>query len=935
MNFSKLAMSSLMLALPFVYASADGTPAKVEDNPATIMRGSRSIDEGAPNPDRIAHKPLALPADIADPNNPTELAEGWTDITPEYFDFHKLDAEYLDEMVCTTPTNNAGGFTGSNTAGIGWVADRVKESEGAELSKGFIFLSGYMLHRDGDRVASQEPPKTADGKNNPLYHQNETTLPRQSFKKGLKVHDFGDEVGRVLMFNGLWSTLNTAAENLPSSYFTDNLNNDNTKADFIHFRSEQKASSLLFLPVNTDVYHDVINKGMADGQTDSDKSYIIRVVVEYNMYQNVTTDAKGQKVYPALTNNAIGDLTGIVTCYGYCIRTDTDYSGNTPQEKDPIAVKVGDGPYYKANPDDPDDATTYWTATKWITYETNLLISPRLFAGTSARMTDAIPCVRLQLPSHNINNMAYMIRNVRMYMHEVELENGQLPATYVGQIDGVVRGETTSYLLRPNQIEVAKKKLYVGEETTLQAEVFPTWATREVRWVLVDNQGNQYQDFDPADSTLPAEIRDYVAEFDGSTGKIKMKKNGSVMVQAISLAEGENAETEQVKKVMSSVTELPVFDVIYGIDIDHGHHYAIDGADAKSIELSGSESTRVEYILKTLQDVTDPKFDPDTELSFSAETSDAVYVTFLDHQGTPIHGKNHAGEMFGGRGYFDIAIDADAGKSSAMLKVKVVDGRETWDLYKGKLDNRDGETLLLHYAKPTMVAVGDDIAQSAGAYSTLYDDNTRICISRNGQATGEFEYTVTADVRNDVGNGDEAKQLYNWALDKAYTTDADNTGAQENDIVRVVAGENGLTIIPKADGVTFIHFTTIHAGEHKWTLVPDASAPASLRKAMPIGAPTDEHNYADGETIYEPYGPNWAKTFSGSQEFAGEEPENATTPFLIEINPNGLSDFFEIPALIEADPTYYNLQGIRLEGEPGPGTYIKLTGNSASKIRKQ
>lgn len=861
-------------------------PDKVEFNPATIMRGERDLSN-----DRLVHKIAEHPADIDD---------SWTEITPEYFEFHNLPAEYIEKMVSVTPTPSDGGFSGTRTTD--WVKETA-QSDGCDLSKGMIFLAGKMLHREEGRKTD------------------ETEWPRVSIKKGLSVFDFGDEVGNVLMYCGSFSRLRNKnrLENvppyyedvLPSSYYykdlEDRITLEDIKGGFIRYGGYQDECSLFFFPVDSEKYFNIV--------TDETKTYTIRVQVEYNIHQNVAQNANRQIVYPALTANAVGDLTGILGCYGWTIRSDTEFNTQpNPTEGPNIGATLGDGPFFKDNnPDNPEEEITMWRATDWITLETNLIIRPFFFNGTNAKMTDAIPCVRLQLPSHNINNMSYMFRNVRMYVKE-----GEVTASENGYIPEIVRRGKNKYLLRPSEIEVRKQKIYVDEPATLSAIVKPTWATRDVRWVLVDNEGKQYQSLG---ADLPSEIADYVESFDGATGKITMKKNGTVKVQAISVAEGKDKDGVEVKKVMSSVTELPVFDVVHGITINHDHHIVDSnaGLSTRTIELSGSESTRVEYVLNPKSGVENPKFDPDTPLSFSIVSSNYADID----KSAEIHGRSFTTDKYDGNGAFDVSVSADAIMSDAQLVVKVNDGRETWPMYTGVFTARDGIADLKHYGRPTHFRIHDEYTKSdASCTLSFYDDNMRIAISNNGS------YTLTPQVKNtsDTDNTLHAKQLMTWEL-------AENG----NDLLDVVNDGNGnLILTPKAFGVTKIKFTSMHAGEHKSAqLAPTMSAMSYPIAMLSSGdTPSDEHNTVEGEPIYEPYGPVWASNFMPAGNFDGSTPVNVEQTLIVEINGSGLSSIhsaeFENPD--DSYTLYYNLQGVRTENVDMPGTYIRIRNGKAEKI---
>ena len=585
--------------------------------------------------DRINNRPLVVSDELSE-------EKGWVDITPELFKFNtalgqtyttsekrKSNSEIIKSLTNTSSTYNLDGFKG--WAVPGWVkkaasGNGTEDNPDFDLSKGMFFLSGGSLH----------PHYDAQGR---LLHGDQ----RETFKSGISMFDFGDEVGNVWMFNGkesellstlslgyyykdeLGETVNSASE--PIIYDKDNPGRLAQVGDY----------TLVFFPIDPVKYQAFLQ---AKGDDYSNKSYTIRVQAEFNTFAT----------FPNGIVTAIGDINGILDNYGSVIRSDeSDANYNVMLEgvlndteteylMTPGSYYLPDGDY-DASLRKGDSKPNYygkmcWDATSWTLYETNLIVKPNHFDNSGISMIDGVPCMRIQFPTHNMNRLAYFLRNVRMFIKEGEESISD--AFPVGSSVRITRNE---YLLRPKDIFVMTKKLFVNEPNRLEGIVQPTWATRDIRWVLVDNEGRQYQSLEGA----PAEITDYIKSFDPLTGEITARRNGSVLVQAISRAEGKDPDGNEVYKVMSAVTRLPIYNVVHEIDINHLHHSLDDtNYTEKTIQLSGNESTRVEYELRTFDDLElsegVAKFDPETPLHVEiAGTSYAVVSDNYAGKGT-LHG---------------------------------------------------------------------------------------------------------------------------------------------------------------------------------------------------------------------------------------------------------------------------------------------------------
>lgn len=844
---------------------------KIEFNPPTIMRGTRCIADNNSsdiNTDRLAHKYLQYSSE--------DESVVWEDITPRFFNFHKT-LPGKEELLSSKVTHNYGGFTGEPQND--WVLNLEKE-DGYKLSDGVIFFAGEILDK---------------GDNNPTL--------RNNFISGISLLDLGDEVGNVLAYNGNFCKFMPNV--LSGGYYTDyTLGPNSTWIAPPPAGSNQVV--LMFLPVDNDAYIKYV------GESDSQK-FTIRARVEFNTYSN----------NPQRDMSALGDVTGIFDNYGDIIR---QYEPGVDKNKN-YNVNLLDFSYYD-HADSPNRMT--WDATKWMTYEVNLIVDKGIF-NDNYPFERGVPCVRIQFPSQNINNMMYLIRNVQMFITEGELDNSS------GCYISTVKQTVNTYKLRPSKIEVKKQKLYVGEETTLSANVGPTWATRDVRWVLVDNQGQQYQSLTDG---VPSEISDHVKYFDSTTGKITAKKNGTIKVQAISTAEGTDKNGEQVKKVMSAVTELPIFDVIYGIELRHEHHRVSDSKCVDGyIELSGSEKTRVEYVLKPAVGVETPRFDPDTELMFTVNGKEGVsatnYITI--EEGTAIHGKKYTTDKYEGYGAFDLTVDNNSPMDDAILTVKVNDGRESKDQYRDAFIGRDGTALLRHYGRPTAFTMNREVVKPNGGYHNLYEsDLMRICIQWKPDM--DYTYIIRPLVKSasDADNDQSAKQIYMWELNYVKGEDdpaSANARGMKNAILEVTENTDGtFTLKPLHSGTTSITFSSLHAGEHKSSL-------ASLNETLPAGmlnlpqsnieTPTDEPNDFHYETIYEPYGPVWSSAFANIPEFDSQNPQNVSKNLIIEINGSGTSGIESAVSDSEDENNIlYNLNGHRVDRRTAArGVYVSKNSN--------
>lgn len=886
----------------------------------TIKHGIQTREK-----DRINNRPL----DVGD-----ELSEekGWVDITPELFKFNtalgqtytttekrESNSEIIRSLTNTSSTHNLDGFKGWPDEG--WVK-KVARGNGTEvnpdfdLSKGMFFLSGGSLHPHYDAQ-------------NRLLHEDQ----RETFKSGISMFDFGDEVGNVWMFNGnesdLLSTLSLGY------YYNDELKETVDKASELIIYDKDNTGrlaqvgdyTLVFFPIDPVKYQSFL---LAKGEDYSNKSYTIRVQAEFNTYAN----------YPNGIVSAIGDINGILDNYGSVIRSDESDANYNVMLEGVLDDKESEylmthGSYYL--PDGDYDASLRkgdskpdyygkmcWDATSWTLYETNLIVKPKHFDNSGISMIDGVPCMRIQFPTHNMNRLAYFLRNVRMFIKE-----GEESISDAFPSGSSVRITRNEYLLRPKDIFVMTKKLFVNEPNRLEGIVQPTWATRDIRWVLVDNEGRQYQSLDGA----PEEITDYIEAFDPLTGEITARRNGSVLVQAISRAEGKDPDGNEVYKVMSAVTRLPIYNVVHEIDINHLHHsFDVANNSEKTIQLSGNESTRVEYELRTFDnlELSDgvAKFDPETPLHVEiAGTSHAVVSDNYAGKGN-LHGltyKNYnQGEdlLYKGTGVFDIFINEEAGlKKSSKIIMKVDDGRETWEMYANDprfaASKRDGVSLLDHYAEPsTLICSHNHDPEYAGQFGN------KLAIRLTESAIYQFDILI-----GDKENTSDPV-LQNWILKENVSCDCSE----------ITVGNGKLIIKPKhvcPIGHPIV-IRTNYAGFNKSLLANEImdeteDAPsASLRKSPVFSDPASNENNTD-YTVFNLYDKTWESQWTGTDYFSHED-KVKDLPLEIYIFNSVITSVDDLLNENNGDNTeYYTLNGLKIEKPTLPGIYLLRRGNTVTK----
>lgn len=862
---------NLLLLLSYSNIFAQNTPADYDYTIPTVMHGQRALDS-----DRLAHKPT-IPC--------AELDEEWINITPSYFDFSKFDKANIRSMVSTKETPYLDGFSeivegnDNNVYKELWIYKNLvgDESEDGivsgverDLSKGVIFLAGGSVHEGKQYVDGIEYI--------PLTDQ------RESLAKGITTVDFGDEVGQVLVFNGIHSTLGDSL--LRADYYKNNtvtekarlIIYDNTNGNN---KIEKNDYTMVFFPVDYEAYKKVISDDLSS-------SYTIRVRVELNCFDKSPSD----KIL-------IGDVNGTIDGYGDVIRNRTNRGADYNYQ---VMTELGKQIYR-----DREGGQIFWDATKWTEYETDLIVDYDNFSNG-----DGIPCIRVQIPANNLINLgAYMFRNVQMFIKK----NGETLAK--DNTDDPIRYQVNNYLLRPSWIVVEKQKIFVDEPTTLKACALPTWATRDYYWVLVDDDTQtQYSTLEEA----PDYIKERIKSFNPETGEILASKNGIIRVQAISKAQGVNADGEEVEKVMSCITELPIFDVVHGIDILH-EHLSADNC----IELSGTESTPLHYQLLAKGRLENAKFDPETKLVFSTGSDDIS----INVEGE-LHGNKYSTDwLYDGRGTFEISANGDAALGDYNINIKVDDSRYDWDLNNYKQlfagDNRYGKALVKHYAKPEKVrakeveAITRESRSASERNYTLYDDNTRLCISH------QYNYYLTPVLTSAKDAGDElhAKPVFDWEF-------------EDNEILSVKEEEDGrLILYPHKSGYTRIKFTKHYAGMHKTGQLNNAEEEVITVQTLALDIDIVDGDPNTGiDPVYIPFGPTWEKNFThlDATEYGYKDPEEQD--FIVEINNSGLSGVEFIENDNDSNPEqFYDIKGIKVES-PSPGIYLRRTPTGVEKIRK-
>lgn len=839
----------------------------------TIMHGTRDIDDGLDSPDRLNHKQWIF--------TPEDPSIEWTDITPEYFEFHRFNPADMSKMVSTTPTLNNHGSQGSTSL---WLYDRIIGPEGRDMSKGVLFFSGGALHDDFGVAPGQ------------IRDQ------RANFVKGMQIVDFGDEVGRVLTFNGIHSTLN---DSLKTDYYRENT--APAKAELILYDTSNGGNkidsddyTLLFFPVDYNKYYEIV-------QQDLNSTYTIRARVEFNTF--------AKEPQPGMA--AMGDVTGILDNYGLGIRSDRndDYNGTVTMKDKGLCYQDWD-----------ENGKWRWDATKWVSYDVNLVVDPALTGGT---ISQGIPCVKVQFPGNNLINLgAHFIRNVQMY-----ITKGEIPETSPSYIKNT-KFEVNNYYLRPSLITLNYQKLFVGEPAQLKSYVLPTWTTREVYWTLVDDDDATVRYRSLAEIPDGNPILDRIKEFDSNTGEILAKKNGVIRVQAVSIAEGANVAGVDVEHVMSCVTELPIFDVIYGIDLNHEHH----AVDDNGIELSGSESTRVEYVLKTKKDVPNPKFDPETSLALYVG-GDYLAADKDKYQ----HGFNYTQGYFDGKGWIDIFLSEESLREEGSLTLKVTDGRESWPMYASGIlsqeyGEREGSADLLHYAKPQHFRIADNIECNGIATAKLFENELLGQWIWMPAKSGSDYFIVTPLLHslkdNSAGVDLHAKQLYTWQIDQE--TNPDGRYIQMEDM-----GDGRIKLTPNISPdtkqyLTYIHLTPYYAGAHKSALAKAQQPNEAMSEegSVAVALDSDFFDNADSaDPVYLPYGPDWQRQFVPVDAAQHDEKVGETQSVLIELTNTGTSGVESVEIRENNHSAeYYNLKGIKTDSPLSGGVYILRQGAETKPV---
>lgn len=926
-------MNKFLVALAFIFSLPAINPLcalsqEVTERPLygeTIKHGTQLREN-----DRLLNAPLYLSDELSEEN-------GWIDITPEYFKFNTSrgdsyttpqqrmeNAELYQSIVSTRATQNLDGFKGYPLTG--WtkstaIGNGTEDNPDYDLSKGMIFLSGGSVH-----------PHYTDGSanNNKASHGDQ----REIFKSGVSMLDFGDQVGNVWMFNGARSQL---LDTLLLGYYYQDSFDENTvrkASQVFRFNNNVDASAdvarigdytLVFFPIDPVKYRQAITSGV---------THTIRLQAEFNTFTRL----------PNNTRTAMGDITGILDNYGDVIRSDrrdTNYSvvleGVMNDDSTDFVIRgasysIDDDSYATSPRDWNYFQKVHWDATTWMLYEANLTLEPSMFNTSPIEMIDGIPCVRVQFPAVDLNNVAYFLRNVRVFIKEGDLGNIESGSP--------VRITKNTYLLRPKDIFVKTKKLFVNEPDNLEGIVKPTWATRDIRWVLVGNDGKQYRTVDDPD--LPSEIADYISDFDQYTGAITAKRNGSVLVQAISMAEGVGPDGLEVRKVMSAVTRLPIYNVIHKIDINHLHH-AVDEAEGsdKVIQLSANESTRVEYVLKTLDDLSlsdgISKFDPETVLGFSVNGSDYTEISHRETEVGALHGftyKNYAVDdyplphLYEGTGVFDIKVVQNASiNKDSKLCVRVDDGRENWEMYNGDPrfaeGQRDGIAIFHHYAEPVDFVYEHNYHRTYDVQQ-LNSHHIAIALKASDNTMNKrFEIDVLAA---DEGQNSETT-FQNWEVE-------DNS--DDSVIVEVENGKLYLTPVRnnlKNNG-THINLRTYYAGAFKSlkaeTLEGDEPSLSILADNATLDWRTNEDN--KDFTIFNLYDSQWEQQWDGSGNADHPRPlyDHDLRIDVYDIITTSIDDVM-INA-VEISPVYFTLQGLPVDKPSVPGIYICKRGSKVEKI---
>ena len=849
--------------------------------------------------DRLANKGLALPEELTEEN-------GWKEITPQYFRFNtafgdkytdesqrQQTADIINQLISTNATANLDGFKGNPIDN--WIkntAERDFPGEKDKLSKGMIFLSGGSLHSHYKADVNAK-------------HEDQ----RQIFKSGVTSLDFGDEVGNVMLFNGIKSNL---ADTLALGYYKDNFTVSNA-ADWILFNSDvdnpendgakKDDYTLIFLPIDPNTYAEIIREN--DENEDSESTFTIRVLYEFNTYR--WKDAWG----------AVADINGILDNYGQTVRTD---GANGPNYN----VTINDTYYQNC-----------WDATKWMLYEIDIELKKEYFSpessATGIQMIDGVPCVRVQYPAQNLNYLAYFIRNVRMFIKKGSDDEFSK--------DSPVRITPQTYLLRPNEVYVKTKKLFVNEPNFLEGFTMPMWATRDVRWVLVDNEGNQYRTL--SDPEIPTEITDRISSFDEITGAIVPKSNGHIYVQAISCAEGVGPEGEKVEKVMSAVTSLPIYNVVHKIDINHEHHLVDKSNDKENtIQLSGNESTRVEYELRTSDDLSlsegIAKFDPETPLQIVfTGTSEADFAVNNSSDGTFLHGDNYMNYissqnrrmplLYNGKGAFDLTVSPTASLNlNSGIELSVLDGREEWDLYlndpRFSEGQRNGFSHFHHYAEPKNFRYSHDYT-----YREIQEIIPHYLVISNEMPSGVDKYMVDINVLNQTNEKDVAFQK--WEIKDIKDPLSS---------IEIKTDEEGHLILkplqPNRDGI-WVTLKAFYAGTYKSSLASEMQNENFLSPSYNIEAFSPENIVTINDELnpFVYYDAEWESGWKGQDNVSHSAP-------VYEKNLR-IDIYDEIHTYIDSLPTssddieeFFTLEGLRINKPTEPGVYISRLRNVVKKI---
>lgn len=282
------------------------------------------------------------------------------------------------------------------------------------------------------------------------YNATESTYKTNisKFQKGLSLFDFGDEIGKVLVLNGINSNF--------KNYLKDNFNDKFDLSNLDEIKSLE------------DEYNAITHLCVIPKQIEIIKNGILRVRVELNVF-NPSNERVIASILRINANNV-----------------------QTPSATNALLTEVNSKSFRQYTNDSSNEdlgsvIANTWNPYRWMVYEYDIDLSKEV-------ENNRYSYLRIQLPANVINTSAILIRNIEMFHAEVDAEKFPDLIDIHTQEQRTVNGNTDNYDVTIPRISWLDFTPEVSEpEVNSRAKLYPKASRPGSEYINVSSSNFQFK----------------------------------------------------------------------------------------------------------------------------------------------------------------------------------------------------------------------------------------------------------------------------------------------------------------------------------------------------------------------------------------------------------------------------------------------------------